>query len=112
MDKFLTKKAGDFTVADLFNFAELYWVFKYPTLTLTEFCEITQKNKRKVYAELEAKVFPDKMIVDGYDYKKKRKAPLFHSKEVLQWIQPEKENQPFKSSAAIDGEIKEFINKL
>ena len=87
-------------------------MFKHPTLTLTEFCEITQKNKRKVYAELNEKIFPEKLIVDGYDYKKKRKMPLFHSKEVLQWIQPEKENQPFKSSTAIDGEIKEFINKL
>ena len=90
MYSILNKKIENLTVLEVLDFAELYNIFKLPTITLDDFCQITQKSKRRVYEVLKAKEIPENLIVDGYEYKRFRKSPIFHSKEVLAYINSKK----------------------
>ncbi|MEA1849185.1 hypothetical protein U9K52_09700 [Chryseobacterium sp. MHB01] len=56
------------------------------TLRLHEFCEITGKDKSKVYALLRSRYYPEELIIGGYESRKTGKTLLFDTEKVLEWM--------------------------
>lgn len=89
MQEFLNKKVSDLSVLEALKYAYLVSVSTNITMNLEEFCKITGKDKRKVYTLLKNRIFPERIIVGGYENKEKRKSPIFITKEVLNYISNE-----------------------
>nr|DAY04636.1 MAG TPA: regulatory protein [Caudoviricetes sp.]DAY33563.1 MAG TPA: regulatory protein [Caudoviricetes sp.] len=55
-------------------------------MNLADFCEATGQDKRKVYALLKSRYYPEKLLSGGYASLKQRKSPIFITEEVLKWL--------------------------
>ncbi len=74
------------TVLEVMEYAEMFNLIKNPTMTMEAFCKVLNKSKRRVYTLLENKIYPEELIVDGYEYREKRKSPIFHTHKVIEWL--------------------------
>lgn len=115
MNNILSKRIADLTVGEVLDFAELYNQVKFPTMNLESFCNITQQSKRRVYQSLELNDVPAELIVDGLEFRKYRKSPIFYSKEVLKWINsknPKTDTSTHKSSSQLSDEISKYLGGI
>nr|DAS14827.1 MAG TPA: regulatory protein [Caudoviricetes sp.]DAS69103.1 MAG TPA: regulatory protein [Caudoviricetes sp.] len=55
-------------------------------MNLADFCEATGQDRRKVYALLKSRYYPEKLLSGGYGSLKQRKSPIFITEEVLKWL--------------------------
>lgn len=89
MQEFLNKKISELSVLEGLKYSYLVSICSNITMSLEEFCKVTGKDKRKVYTLLKNRIFPEHIIVGGYENKEKRKSPIFITKEVLNYISNE-----------------------
>ena len=86
MNEILNRRCADMTVIEMFEFAELLNVVKHPTMTLEDFCKIVQKSKRRVYELLKNRIYPEDLIIGGYESMKQRKSPIFDTRQVIEYV--------------------------
>jgi predicted DNA-binding transcriptional regulator AlpA len=55
-------------------------------MDLSEFCEVTGKGQKEVYALLRCQYYPDELIIGGYEGRKRKKKLLFDTQKVLEWM--------------------------
>lgn len=86
MQDFYNKKITDLNVLEAIKYAYLVAICSRLTMNLDEFCKVTGKDRRQVYQFLKNKIYPDRMIMGGYESLKQRKSPIFITEEVLKFI--------------------------
>lgn len=86
MQEFFDKKITDLTVIEALKYAYLVSISSRITMNLDEFCKVIGKDKRSVYNYLKNRIYPEEMIMGGYDSMKQRKSPIFITEEVLNFI--------------------------
>ena len=112
MKEILEKKVADLSVVESLIYMELIHIALKPTITLDEFCSFIGKDKRIVYSLIKSGVIPQELIVVENDDFGPKKSPLFHKQKVFEWISNDYNKLKFKSSDALDSEIRKFIKKL
>ncbi|WP_288447917.1 hypothetical protein [uncultured Chryseobacterium sp.] len=79
-------RTSDMTLNELLvAFNRLSMVQKI-TMDLSEFCEVTGKGQKEVYALLRCQYYPDELIIGGYEGRKRKKKLLFDTQKVLEWM--------------------------
>lgn len=84
----LHKKTSDLTVSELLDLNEILTLQKYPTMDLATFCKVIGKSSEFVYSRIKNRLYPESMIVGGYNYRaiRKTKSPLFFTAEVIKYL--------------------------
>ena len=80
------KRIADMALNELLVAANRIAMVQKMTLRLHEFCEITGKDKSKVYALLRSKYYPEELIIGGYSSRRTGKTLLFDTEKVLEWM--------------------------
>lgn len=79
-------RTSDMTLNELLvAFNRLSMVQKI-TMNLSEFCEVTGKGQKEVYALLRCQYYPDELIIGGYEERRRKKKLLFDTQKVLEWM--------------------------
>lgn len=86
MQEFLDKKISDLSIIEGLKYAYLVSICSHITMDLEEFCKTIGKDKRQVYKLLKNRIYPENIIMGGYNSMKQRKRPIFITKEVLNYI--------------------------
>ena len=86
MEDILDRKVTDLTVFESMKYAYLVSMSSKITMNLADFCEATGQDRRKVYALLKSRYYPEKLLSGGYASLKQRKSPIFITEEVLKWL--------------------------
>jgi len=86
MNELLHKRTADMTVIQVMEAVSLIALSKKITIDLEEFCEVVGKDKSMVYRMLKNKIYPDSLIVGGYDGRKQKSKILFHTDRVIEWL--------------------------
>ncbi|WP_312900180.1 hypothetical protein [Chryseobacterium taichungense] len=56
------------------------------TMSFNEFCEVTGKDPKDVYALLRSRYYPDELLIGGYEGRRRKKKLLFDTEKVLEWM--------------------------
>lgn len=86
MSEILTKKVSELTVLEVLEFGYLNYISTNLTITVNDFCRMTNANRKNVTAMLNKKEFPEDILVGGYESRKQRKTVLFHTDRVIDYL--------------------------
>lgn len=86
MEELLKKRMADLTVLDIMTACNLIELSKSITIDLETLCKVTGKSKRRVYQLINNKIYPEEMLVGGYENRRQNKKLLFHTERVIEWL--------------------------
>lgn len=86
MNEILKKRIVDMTLMEVMEATNLVEISKNPTLDIDDVCKILKKPRRTIYALINNKIFPDDLIIGGYENRKQKKKILFNTSKVIEWL--------------------------
>lgn len=86
MEELLRKRMADLTVLDVMAASNFIEISKSITIDLESLCKVTGKSKRRIYQLINHRLFPDEMLVGGYENRRQNKKILFHTHKVIEWL--------------------------
>lgn len=88
INEILHKKIYNLTVSELLDLNEILTMQKHHTMDLSTFCKVISKSSEFVYLRIKNRLYPESMIVGGYNYRaiRKTKKPLFYTAEVIKHL--------------------------
>lgn len=86
MQEILNKRMADLTVLEVMEFTFLNQLMTCPTMTITDYCKVTGKTRRRVNKLLSNRLIPEELIIGGYENRRQNTAVMFDTEKVLKHL--------------------------